>query len=119
STMSWTECLEDGDYMKIYKDGTYVGKVEFLKNKNEYGILFTDDNLYADTLVSVNGLDEYLEDMGFRNEHEVFTDGNEAGRSIPGAGRRGDRGNLRGYEYSQVSAYSWQQQERRDSFTDV
>ena len=62
--------------MKIYKDGQYIGYVKFLKNKNEYGIFFTDDNLYANTLVSVNGLDEYLEDMGFQNEHEVFTDGN-------------------------------------------
>ncbi|WP_411842139.1 hypothetical protein [Salinicoccus sp. HZC-1] len=57
--------------MKIYKDGTYVGKVEFLKNKNMYAIYFFDTNYYADTLVSVNGLDEYLDDMGFQNENEV------------------------------------------------
>ena len=62
--------------MKIYKDGKYVGKVEFLKNKNEYGIFFTDDNLYAYTLVSVNGLDEYLEDMGLKTENEVWMNGN-------------------------------------------
>ena len=62
--------------MKIYKDGKYVGKVEFLKNKNEYGIFFTDDNLYADTLVSANGLDEYLEDMGLKTENEVWMNGN-------------------------------------------
>ena len=57
--------------MKIYKDNQYIGYVKFLKNKNEYGIFFTDDNLYADKLVSVNGLDEYLADMGFQTEVEV------------------------------------------------
>ena len=62
--------------MKIYKDGQYIGYVKFLKNKNEYGIFFTDDNLYADTLVSVNGLDEYLEDMGLKTENEVWMNGN-------------------------------------------
>ena len=62
--------------MKIYKDGQYIGYVKFLKNKNEYGILFTDDNLYSNTLVSVNGLDEYLEDMGFKTENEVWMNGN-------------------------------------------
>ena len=62
--------------MKIYKDNQYIGYVKFLKNKNEYGIFFTDDNLYADTLVSVNGLDEYLEDMGLKTENEVWMNGN-------------------------------------------
>ena len=62
--------------MKIYKDNEYIGYVKFLKNKNEYGIFFTDDNLYADTLVSVNGLDEYLEDMGLKTENEVWMNGN-------------------------------------------
>lgn len=66
--------------MKIYKDGQYIGYVKFLKNKNEYGIFFTDDNLYANTLVSVNGLDEYLDDMGFQNENEVFINEHSAGR---------------------------------------
>ena len=66
--------------MKIYKDNQYIGYVKFLKNKNEYGIFFTDDNLYADTLVSVNGLDEYLDDMGFQNENEVFINEHSAGR---------------------------------------
>ena len=59
-------------WTKIYKDGKYVGKVEFLKNKNMYGVYFTDDNLYPDTLVGVNGLDEYLHDMGFKTENEVW-----------------------------------------------
>ena len=62
--------------MKIYKDGQYIGYVKFLKNKNEYGVYFSDDNLYVDTLVGVNGLDEYLEGMGFKTENEVFTDAN-------------------------------------------
>ena len=62
--------------MKIYKDNQYIGYVKFLKNKNEYGIFFTDDNLYANTLVSVNGLDEYLEDMGLKTENEVWMNGN-------------------------------------------
>ena len=62
--------------MKIYKNGKYIGAVEFLKNKNMYAIYFFDSNYYADTLISVNGLDEYLEDMGLKTENEVFTDGN-------------------------------------------
>ena len=57
--------------MKIYKNGEYVGTVEFLKNKNMYAVYFFDSNYYADTLISVNGLDEYLEDMGFQTEVEV------------------------------------------------
>lgn len=59
--------------MKIYKNSEYVGYVKFLKNKNEYGIFFDESNLYANTLVGVNGLDEYLDDMGFQNENEVWT----------------------------------------------
>ena len=62
--------------MKIYEDDKYIGYVKFLKNKNEYGVYFSEDNTYSDTLVDVNGLNEYLEDMGFQNEHEVFTDEN-------------------------------------------
>jgi len=62
--------------LKIYKDNQYIGYVKFLKNKNEYGIFFTDDNLYANTLVSVDGLDEYLEDMGFKTENEVWMNAN-------------------------------------------
>lgn len=57
--------------MKIYKDGAHIGYVKFLKNKNEYGVFFNEDNLYGDTLVGVNGLDEYLGDMGFQTEVEV------------------------------------------------
>ena len=62
--------------MKIFKNGRHIGTVEFLKNKNMYAVYFFESNYYADTLISANGLDEYLEDMGFQNEHEVFTDGN-------------------------------------------
>src|SRR5699024_11577007 len=38
------------EQLKIYKDNQYIGYVKFVKNKNEYGIFFTDDNLYANTL---------------------------------------------------------------------
>lgn len=57
--------------MKIFKNGEYIGAVEFLKNKNMYAVYFFESNYYGDTLVSVNGLDEYLEDMGFQTEVEV------------------------------------------------
>jgi len=57
--------------MEIFKNGKYIGAVEFLKNKNMYAIYFFETNYYADTLVGVNSLDEYLEDMGFQTEVEV------------------------------------------------
>ena len=62
--------------MKIYKDGEYIGYVKFLKNKNHYGIYFSEDNTYSDILIGVNSLDDYLKDMGLKTENEVFTDGN-------------------------------------------
>ena len=52
--------------------GDKVGELHFRKQSSDYGLRFNDNNHYANTLVSVNGLD----DMGFKNEHEVFTDGN-------------------------------------------
>lgn len=59
--------------MDIYKNSEYIGYVKFLKNKGMYGIYFDESNLYANTLIGVNGLDEYLDNMGFQNEHEVWT----------------------------------------------
>ena len=49
----------------------HIGTVKYLKNKNEYGFEFQDDNHYANTLVSVDGLDEYMNSFGFMYEEDL------------------------------------------------
>ena len=49
----------------------HIGTVKYLKNKNMYSVTFHDDTHYANTLVSVDGLDDYLGAFGFIRESEL------------------------------------------------
>lgn len=53
-------------------DAKLIGHYHFMKNANEYGIRFSEDNYYADITLSIDAFPEYRKQFGFYTETEIW-----------------------------------------------
>lgn len=54
------------------ENGTLIGHYHFMKNANEYGIRFTDDNYYADVTLSIDAFPEYRKQFDLYDDNPIF-----------------------------------------------